>query len=727
MFAQKLKLQEGRPFPLGATPDEKGVNFALFSKHAEKVALCLFNALGNETHHIPLMGRTGDIFHVYVEGLKAGQRYGYRVAGPYDPENGHRFNPHKLLLDPAAKMITKPIRYHKSQMGYQIGSPIADLSYSQTNSASSMPKNIVCDTKKLQDRFSTKPETPWRHTIIYEAHLKGFTFQNQEISEHIRGTFAGMAAPKVVSYLKSLGITAVELLPTAAFFTGGFLEDKGLTNYWGYDPICFMAPQPSYMASKRLQEIQTMVRAFHEAGIEVLLDVVFNHTGEGNEMGPTLCFRGIDNASYYRLVPDNKRYYMNETGCGNELNMDCPAVVSLVTESLRHWTETFDIDGFRFDLATTLGRTGDGGFSKDAPFFKALQNDEVLKNVKLIAEPWDMGLGGYQLGNFPSYFADWNDRFRDTMRQFWKGDFGQGYGVYAQFTGLDFCHLDGEKSNWRRVNFITAHDGFTLNDLVSYNSKHNEANGEDNRDGNDNNLSWNSGVEGATKDANILDFRLRRAKAMMATLLLANGVPMIVAGDECLRTQNGNNNAYAQDNKISYFVWKNISTYGNQMRDFVKSVLQMRHDYPFFRALKFPMMPEDDVPYKERLLLPLRPDGKIMRPDDFKAEIRTVALWLRDEDNAFYLIFNALDTPITYKFPHFKKGEWTPLLDTGGDSVMTQDDITVGAWSFAVLKKEHFTEYSDDEELYFADEDYDGENALQTLENQSHELTVQDE
>ena len=551
-----------------------------------------------------------------------------------------------------------------------------------------MPKCIVTDTVPLKKR-ADKPNIPWSETILYETHVKGFTMHHPDVKVDFRGKFLGMTAKKVISYIKSLGITSVEFLPITASYTPGFLKHQGLSNYWGYDPICFMAPQPTYFFQRQLKELQDTVNVLHEAGVEVILDVVYNHTGEGNEMGPTYCFRGIDNASYYRLMNDNPRYYNNDTGCGNSINLSNPGVVDLVMQSMRYWHDMFDVDGFRFDLATTLGRGEDGSFSPYAPFFEGINKDPVLSNLKLIAEPWDLGWGGYQVGNFPSNFAEWNDKFRDTTRRFWKGDLGQAYDMHTEFIGSAVGGNQGCVPNWKRVNFITAHDGFTLNDVVSYNQKHNDANGEENRDGNNSNWSWNSGTEGQTHNEGILDFRLRRAKAMMATLLLANGIPMVLAGDEFLRTQFGNNNAYSQDNKISWLNWMNISRHGQEMQAFVKSVLKLRRDYPVFKEISFPLPDESHLPLAQRKLLMLRPDLVAMGPEDWGEPVKTFAVRIKEEDNYFFIILNAADQTITYKLPHIagNRRKWTPLLDSGGDAMMNEKQISVGSWSVVVLMR----------------------------------------
>ncbi len=667
-----FKTEAGYPYPIGATPDENGVNFSIYSKTAQGVTLHFYNGFGYETAVFELKEKTDDIWHIYVAGAKAGQRYGYRVYGAWEPENGLRFNPNKLLLDPAAKLLTHNIEVHKSQFAYQIGSQQEDLSFSHTDSAPYMPKCIVVDEDKLRkSATSTRPHIPWDETVIYEAHLRGFTMQNPYVAREMQGKFSGLSGKKAVQYLRSLGITTVELLPIAAFSNPLFLKEKGLSNYWGYDPVCFMAPQPAYLFKRQLNRIQTMVRVLHEAGIEVILDVVYNHTGEGNQMGPSLCYRGIDNATYYRLSGENQRYYMNDTGCGNMLNFDSPATLALVLNSMRYWVQMFDVDGFRFDLATTLGRTGDGGYSNQAPFLKAVTHDNILKRVKLIAEPWDIGWGGYQYGNFPKPFAEWNDKFRDACRKFWKGDFGQAGALFCEFTGVQYEQRLKEHYTWWRVNYLTAHDGFTGNDLVSYNEKHNEKNGEENRDGNSANWSWNSGVEGQTKDKNILSFRLQRLKAMMATLLLSNGTPMMLAGDEFLNSKFGNNNVYAQDNPIGWLDWKKINTYGRQMQDFIKSVLKMRREHPLFNNDTWLCLQDrNGIPQDVHNL------SEGMR--DFSFVCQTMG-------NTYFVILNANDSPVSY---HLRKDvNYLCLLNTFGQCTIKDESIEVPAWSMVVLKE----------------------------------------
>src|SRR5580704_14422135 len=543
--ARKSRVREGMPFPLGATWDGLGVNFALFSAHATKVELCLFDSEGaGELERIELPEYTDEVWHGYLPDARAGTLYGYRVHGPYEPAAGHRFNPNKLLLDPYAKQIVGEVRWDPALFGYTVGSPERDLSFDPRDSAAFMPKCRVIDPAFTWGR-ARPPGTPWERTIIYEAHLRGFTMRHPAVPPEERGTFAGMMHKEVTDYIRHLGVTAIELLPVHAFVDDSYLVEKGMRNYWGYNTIGFFAPQPRYLSSTAVKEFKEMVAHLHDAGIEVILDVVYNHTAEGNELGPTLSFKGIDNASYYRLAPE-RRYYINDTGTGNTVNLSHPRVLQMVTDSLRYWVQEMHVDGFRFDLATILAREP-GGFDESSGFLDACRQDPVLSRAKLIAEPWDLGPGGYQVGHFTPGWAEWNDRFRDTVRAYWKGDPGKLPDLAARLTATgDLFNKRGRKP-WASVNFITAHDGFTLNDLVSYNDKHNEANGEGNRDGRSENLSWNHGVEGPTDDPTIRALRLRQLRNLLATLLFSQGTPMILAGDEFARTQRGNNNAYAQD------------------------------------------------------------------------------------------------------------------------------------------------------------------------------------
>jgi isoamylase len=569
-------LTAGRPAPLGATPMEGGVNFALFSEHATRVTLCLFDDRGRETK-IDLPEREGHVWHGHVLGIGPGQLYGYRVDGPYRPEEGHRFNPNKLLLDPYARHITGYPRWHETLMGYRVGDKDADLSFDTRDSAQHMPKCVVEDTRMPQ---VVRPATPLRDTIVYEAHVKGMTRLHPEVRD--RGTFLGLASEPVLDHLTKLGITAIELLPAHAFLTDRFLVERGLTNYWGYQSIGFFAPDPRYLSRGRIAEFRQMVDRFHGAGIEVILDVVYNHTGEGNELGPTLSFRGIDNASYYRLEHE-RRHYVNDTGTGNTVNVSHPMVLRMVMDSLRYWVEVMGVDGFRFDLCSTLGRTAHG-FDRESAFFAAIRQDPVLTRVKLIAEPWDIGPGGYQLGAFPPPFLEWNDRYRDGLRRFWRGDAGRVPDLAARITGSagEFDHSGRAATS--SVNFVTAHDGMTLEDVVSYSRKHNEANGEDGRDGHAEDFSDNMGVEGPTSDEAIRAARDRRKRAMMATLLLSQGTPMILAGDEMGHSQSGNNNAYNQDNETTWIDWDAMD---HAFLDFTRRMIAFRKAHPILRQTMF--------------------------------------------------------------------------------------------------------------------------------------------
>jgi isoamylase len=578
-------MSEGLPHPLGATWDGLGVNFALFSANATKVELCLFDSQGEtELERFELPEYTDEVFHGYVHDARPGTVYAYRVHGPYAPEEGHRFNPNKLLLDPYARAHVGELKWDPAVFGYAVGDAQADVSFSELDSAKFMPKCRVVDPAFTWGR-AAKPLVSWSDTIFYETHVRGFTKLNPLVPEEMRGTFAGFGQQEIVDYIKSLGVTSVELLPIHTFVNDDYLQHKGLVNYWGYNTIGFFAPDPRYAMSPGFAhaEFKQMVARLHEAGLEVILDVVYNHTAEGNEMGPTLSFKGIDNASYYRLL-DDKRYYINDTGTGNTVNLSHPRVIQMVTDSLRYWVQEMHVDGFRFDLGTILAREPHG-FDEQSGFLKACGQNPVLNGVKLIAEPWDCGPGGYQVGGFPPGWGEWNDRFRDTTRAFWKGDVAAAEMAERLCASANTFNRRGRKP-WATVNFVTAHDGFTLNDVVAYSEKHNEANGEDNRDGTDNNHSWNHGVEGPTDDAAILDLRHRQMRNMMATLLLSQGTPMLLAGDELARSQQGNNNAYCQDSEISWLHW-DLPEHGETMLRFVRKLTALRHQYPILRRGRF--------------------------------------------------------------------------------------------------------------------------------------------
>ncbi len=579
----RAEVLPGRPYPLGATWDGSGVNFALFTEHAERVELCLFDARGTrELRRIALPEYTDQVWHGYLPEIERGTLYGYRVYGPYDPERGHRFNHHKLLLDPYAKQLFGHVRWTDANFGYRVGSSRGDLSFDRRDNAAAMPKCVVVDTAFTwgEDR---RLYTRWHEMVIYEMHARGFSMKHPLVPPESRGTFAGLSTPAIIEYLTRLGITAVELLPVHAAVDDRYLVERRLRNYWGYNSIGFFAPDPRLLSGASLGEFKTMVKRFHEAGIEVLLDVVYNHTAEGNHLGPTLSFRGIDNKSYYRLE-DDERYYADSTGCGNTLNLSHPRTLQMVTDSLRYWVNEMHVDGFRFDLAPSLGRR-DGEFTQSSGFLTAVQQDPVLARVKLIAEPWDVASGGYQLGNFPAGWSEWNDRFRDGVRRFWQGNDGMIPELASRVTGSsDLFNREGRRPR-SSVNFITAHDGFTLNDLVGYDHKHNEANVEDNRDGHDANYSWNCGIEGPTQDPKVKHLRAQQKRNMLATLLLSQGLPMLLAGDELNNTQFGNNNAYCQDNEIGWLAWE--ETDDPELLGFVRELIALRRAHPVFRRPQF--------------------------------------------------------------------------------------------------------------------------------------------
>ena len=583
----RRKVREGNSRAHGAIWDGKGTNFTLFSSHATKVEVCLFDSSGgSELERIALPEYTDQVWHGYIPDVAPGAVYGFRVHGPYEPLEGHRFNANKLLLDPYARAHVGQLKWAPECFGYTIGAEGDDLSFDERDSAPFVPKCVVVDPGfdwKGQPRTRA---VPWDNTIIYEAHVKGFTKLHPAVPDHQKGTYAGLATKEVIQYVKSLGVTSIELLPVHTFINDNNLLEKGLTNYWGYNSIGFFAPDPRYASApdQCLREFKEMVASFHDAGLEVILDVVYNHTAEGNERGPTLSFKGIDNVSYYRLLPDAKRFYINDTGTGNTLNISNANVIEMVTDSLRYWVSELHVDGFRFDLGTILARE-QNGFDNQSGFLKVCSQDPVLRSVKLIAEPWDCGPGGYQVGGFPPGWAEWNDRYRDTGRDFWKGAATPSEMAPRLCASGDIYNRLGRRP-WACVNFLAAHDGFTLNDVVTYNEKHNEANGEDNRDGSSDNRSWNCGVEGPTDDPAVNTLRNRQIRNLLATLLLSQGTPMLLAGDEFGRTQRGNNNAYCQDDEISWFDW-NFDEKGRSLVQFVQKLCALRHKYPILRRNRF--------------------------------------------------------------------------------------------------------------------------------------------
>jgi glycogen operon protein len=661
----------GAPYPLGATWDGRGVNFALFSANSEKVELCLFDRVDRpESARIVLPERSGNVWHGYLPDARPGTLYGYRVYGPYDPAHGHRFNHHKLLFDPYARLLRGRLRWSDAHFGYRVGSPREDLSFDRRDNARTMPKCQVVDPA-FSWGVHRPPAHGWSDTVIYEAHLRGYTMRHPALPNGLRGTVAGFGSAPVIDYLKSLGITAVELLPVQAYVHDRHLVDKGLTNYWGYNTIGFFAPEPAYLSTGQLHEFKTTIARLHDAGIEVILDVVYNHTGEGNQLGPTLCFRGIDNASYYRLQED-PRYYCDDTGTGNSLDLTHPRVLQMVMDSLRYWAGEMQVDGFRFDLATTLAR-GPNGFDPHCSFLDAVAQDPLLARTKLIAEPWDVGPGGYQVGRFGANWSEWNDRYRDSVRRFWRGDAGALPELATRITGSsDLFDHDGRNPR-ATVNFVTAHDGFTLRDLVSYEHKHNEANQEDNRDGREDGISANYGAEGETDDPAILELRRRQRRNMLATLLLSQGTPMLVAGDEFGRTQHGNNNAYAQDNETSWIDWEAIDEAADGDIRFVRRLIGLRRNHP---ALRWPRFMHGWVQCEKGIkdITWLAPEGGEMNEGHWSdPERRSVGLLLNGRadsrfgelplDEILLLLLNAHPEDIDFHLPALPFGSgWVELL-----------------------------------------------------------------
>lgn len=590
--ASQRRVWPGKPYPLGSNWDGRGVNFALYADHATKVELCLFasSEAEREMERIPMPEQTDGVWHVYLPDIAPGQLYGYRVHGPYEPHHGHRFNSNKVLLDPYAKLIGRETQWDDSLFGYNVESEEQDLSFDERDSAPYAPLAAVIDPAFTwgDDR---PPKTPMHKTIIYELHARGFTKRHPTIPQHLRGTYAGLASAPAIRYLKKLGITAVELMPVHHFLQDRHLVDRGLANYWGYNTLGYFAPEIRYgstgEALDAVREFKSMVRNLHKAGIEVILDVVYNHTAEGNQLGPTLSFRGIDNAAYYRLVAGDPRYYMDYTGCGNTLNGMNPRILQLIMDSLRYWITEMHVDGFRFDLASALARELHA-VDKLGAFFDIIQQDPIISQVKLIAEPWDLGEGGYMVGNFPALWSEWNGKYRDCVRRFWKGDGGVVSEFATRFCGSSDLYAWSGRLPKASINFVTCHDGFTLEDLVSYNEKHNEANGEDNRDGADDNMSWNCGVEGPTRKRSVLALRDRKKRSILATLILSQGVPMLRAGDEIGHSKGGNNNTYCQDNEIAWLNWATSKHKRNrQLLDFVRKVIYIFHSQPVFQRRKF--------------------------------------------------------------------------------------------------------------------------------------------
>ncbi len=692
----------GKPYPLGASWDGKGVNFALFSENAEAVDLCLFDATGHhEVARIRLPEYTDQVWHGYLPDARPNLLYGYRVHGPYRPQDGHRFNPNKLLLDPYAKALHGTIRWSDASFGYRVGSARADLSFDRRDNARSMPKCRVVDTAFTwhEDRCLHRP---WEETIILEAHVRGMTMRHPGIDPARRGTFAALASPAVIDYLLQLGITALELLPVHAFVDDRHLMQNGLTNYWGYNSIGFFAPDPRFLSNGFISDFKTAVKRLHDAGIEVILDVVYNHTGEGNHMGPTLSFRGIDNAAYYRLEPD-RRFYTDYTGTGNTLNLDHPRVLQLVMDSLRYWVSEMHVDGFRFDLAPTLGRWH-GDYRRDSPFFCAIRQDPVLSEAKIIAEPWDVGPNGYQLGNFPPGWAEWNAQYRDTVRRFWKGDQGVAADLASRLAGSSDIYGYNGRRPWASINFATAHDGFTLSDLVSYNDKHNEANGEENRDGHNGNFSWNCGSEGPTNDPEVIALRDQQKRNFIATLFLSLGVPMFLAGDEIGRTQNGNNNAYCQDNELSWTDWEGIRPEDERLRQFVRYLINLRRQHRVFSRPRF-FRGEAVSEAGLKDITWFTPEGREATIADWNNPTTHCIGYVlggaagefytpggqRDIDASFLVMLNAWHQELPFRVPELPVTmAWEPLVDTSLPTGCGADGRTFFAGEVFPLKARSF-------------------------------------
>jgi isoamylase len=699
-----MEVWPGRPFPLGATWDGQGVNFALFSENAERVELSLFGGDDRETR-LDVLNHTAHIWHCYVAGIAPGQRYGYRVHGPYEPSRGHRFNPHKLLLDPYAKAIEGPVLWERANTLPYVPSlePDADLEPDDEDDADAIPKCVVIDPA-FEWEDDRPPHTDWNDTVIYEVHVKGFTERHPDVREDLRGTYAGLASEPAIAYLNSLGVTAVELLPIHHIADEGFLHDRGLTNYWGYSSIGYLAPHALYAATGRdgeqVREFKGMVKALHRHGIEVILDVVYNHTAEGNHLGPMLSFRGVDNASYYRLVPDDRRFYMDFTGTGNSLNPVHPSVLRLIMDSLRYFVLECHVDGFRFDLASALAREF-YDVDRLSAFFDTIHQDPVISQVKLIAEPWDVGPGGYQVGNFPVLWAEWNGKYRDAVRDFWRG---QGsIGDFAQrFTGSADLYQSNGRDPFASINFVTAHDGFTLRDLVSYNDKHNEANGEGDRDGTDDNRSWNHGVEGETDDEAVLALRARQQRNFLTTLFLSQGSPMLLGGDEVGRTQGGNNNAWCQDNEISWYDWPSAD---GELLEFARRVIRLRREHPVFRRASFLT---GSSPRGSGLpdVWWFRPDGRRMTQRDWQnPATRTLGVFLNGEeirgrtargepigDDSFLLLLNTHVEAVEFTLPTRRFGvRWELELATGEGApagpCSARSLVTVQAHSLTLLRR----------------------------------------
>jgi isoamylase len=661
-----MRLTAGTFSRLGASWDGRGTNFALFSANAEKVELCLFDNQGRrELERIELPERTEDIWHGYLNDVTPGQLYGYRVHGPYEPERGHRFNPNKLLLDPYARRLAGRLVWSDAHFAFRVGSSREDLSFDRRDNARGMPKAVVVDETSNRGRREIHPSTSWEDTIIYEAHVKGLTQMRADVPPALRGTYAGLSCPGMIEHLKRLGVTAVELLPVHAFIDDRALVERKLVNYWGYNTISYFVPEPRYAPDNPLDAFRTMVARLHDAGIEVLLDVVYNHTAEGNHLGPTLSFRGIDNASYYWLSHENPRFYDDFTGVGNAVNLTHPRVLQMVMDSLRYWVEVCHVDGFRFDLATTLAR-GEAGFDRNSAFFTAIRQDPVLASVRLVAEPWDLGAGGYQVGAFPSQWSEWNDHYRGAMRRYWGGEGSLIGEISNRMTASSDLFKHDGRTQRASINHITVHDGFTLADLFSYNQKHNEANGEDNRDGSNDNHSNNCGHEGPTDDPAILALRNRLRKNQLACLMLAQGVPLLLAGDEAGNSQNGNNNAYCQDNETGWVDWQGLGRAGDDLVDFIGHLSELRRQFPQIRSHHWLDGRRADGTYG---VLWLTPAAEEMTEADWKfPEGRFLAYVLgavQQGQAPIFIVLNAAPEEIAFKLPKLPEySSWRQVLNT---------------------------------------------------------------
>jgi isoamylase len=690
-------LEAGSPYPLGATWDGLGVNFAVFSAHAERMDLCLFDPSGRrEIARVPLPEKTDEVFHGYLPDARAGLLYGYRAHGPYDPQHGHRFNPNKLLLDPYARQIAGEVRWSDALYGYRLHSPRADLSFDRRDSAPGMPKGVVVDGA-FNWGDDRPPRTPWSETVIYEAHLRGLTMLRPDVRHHERGCFAALASPPMIEHYKRLGITAIELMPIHAFVQDRRLVEQGLRNYWGYNSLAFFAPEPRYLSDGSPNEMKVAIRRLHAAGIEVILDVVYNHTAEGSEEGPTLSFRGLDNLSYYRLEDHDWRRCVNDTGCGNTVDLSHPRVLQLVMDSLRYWVESYHVDGFRFDLGVTLGRERHG-FDPGSGFFDAVRQDPILARAKLISEPWDIGPGGYQLGAHPPGFAEWNDRFRDSIRRFWRGDAGQRPELAARLAGSSDLFDKRSRKPWASINYAASHDGYTLADATAYVQRHNQANGENNRDGHHANFSANWGVEGPTADPEIRRVRGRAARAMLASVFFAQGTPMLLAGDEFGRSQSGNNNAYAQDNEISWVDWRKAETpEGEALAAFTARLIALRQAYPALRSPRFlhgreqPAPGVLDIAWFDERGRPIAPDAWNDQ-DERTLTLRRAARNTDGSAQLLTLMLNPTDAPRPFALPPPALAA-TLLIDTARpdapESALAGGAVDVAAHSAVLLLSTH--------------------------------------